>query len=127
MLRATKTVSQKSFYFFVREKPNDVEWLELRDIKLPLLLNFAQCKLNLKEYYAVIEHCNEVLEADPGNFLEVAKVYGKSQFYLLQFSDNVKALFRRGKAHIGAWNPSAAKEDLRRVAELDSSLDTTCK
>ncbi|XP_029648698.2 AH receptor-interacting protein [Octopus sinensis] len=41
---------------------------------------------------------------------------------LLFTLDNVKALFRRGKAHIGSWNPEAAKRDLERVIELDSSL-----
>ena len=39
----------------------------------------------------------------------------------------MKALYRRGKAHIGAWNPKEAKADLRRVMELDSSLEAACK
>jgi AH receptor-interacting protein len=50
----------------LREKPNDEEWLKLRDAKLPLLLNLAQCKLSNGEFYPVIEHCTEVLEAQPG-------------------------------------------------------------
>ena len=37
-------------------------------------------------------------------------------------SDNVKALYRRAKAHVGAWNPEEAKLDFARVIELDSSL-----
>jgi AH receptor-interacting protein len=37
-------------------------------------------------------------------------------------SENVKAYFRRGKAHIGAWNPSEAREDLHRAEQLDPSL-----
>jgi AH receptor-interacting protein len=41
------------------------------------------------------------------------------------FSENVKALFRRGKAHIGAWNPREAKSDFEAVIELDSSLEAT--
>ena len=49
-----------------REKPQDAEWLDLRSRKVPLLLNFAQCKLSKKEYYPVIEHTTEVLESDPG-------------------------------------------------------------
>ena len=40
---------------------------------------------------------------------------------------NVKALFRRGKAHIGAWNPVDAKNDLEKVMDLDPSLTTACK
>ena len=38
------------------------------------------------------------------------------------FSDNVKALYRRAKAHVGAWNPEEAKTDFARVIELDPSL-----
>lgn len=36
--------------------------------------------------------------------------------------DNVKALFRRGRAHVGAWNPEKAKEDLNQVIKLDPTL-----
>lgn len=53
------------------------------------------------EFYSVIEHCTTVLESDP---------------------NNVKALFRRGKAHVGAWNFAEAESDLKRVAEIDTSL-----
>ncbi|XP_015122721.1 AH receptor-interacting protein [Diachasma alloeum] len=83
------------------EKPHDEEWKTLNQMKVPLLLNFAQCKLFNKEYYAVIEHCSAVLGIEP---------------------DNVKALYRRGKAHIGAWNEKEALEDLEKVAELDPTL-----
>ena len=37
-------------------------------------------------------------------------------------ADNVKALYRRGKAHVGAWNPKEARADFERVAELDPSM-----
>ena len=53
-------------FFACREKPNDSEWLELRASKIPLLLNFSQCRLAVNDYYPVIEFCTEVLEADPG-------------------------------------------------------------
>jgi len=36
--------------------------------------------------------------------------------------DNIKALFRRGKAHMGAWNPEEAEADFERVVDLDPSL-----
>ena len=67
-----------------REKPNDEEWLVLNRLKIPLLLNFAQCKLLEKEYYAVIEHCTTVLKSDPGAFhksfaLMMLYTYGPSQ------------------------------------------------
>ena len=34
----------------------------------------------------------------------------------------MKALYRRAKAHYGAWNPTECKEDFTRAAELDPSL-----
>lgn len=56
-------------FIFFREKPHDVDWLELVKIKIPLLLNYAQCKLLQKEYYEVIEHCSEVLKHEPSKIL----------------------------------------------------------
>jgi AH receptor-interacting protein len=38
------------------------------------------------------------------------------------FADNIKALYRRAKANVGAWNPDDARRDLKRVIELDQSL-----
>ena len=37
----------------------------------------------------------------------------------------LQALFRRGKAHVGAWNPDSAKSDFNQVQLLDSSLAGT--
>ena len=36
--------------------------------------------------------------------------------------DNVKALYRRAKGHVGAWNTDDAKKDFQKCMELDSSL-----
>uniref|UniRef100_U5EJP9 Putative ah receptor-interacting protein n=1 Tax=Corethrella appendiculata TaxID=1370023 RepID=U5EJP9_9DIPT len=88
----------------LKEKPKDTEWLELSDLKIPLLLNYSQCKLIEKDYYAVIEHCSEVLKYD---------------------ENNLKALYRRAKAHVGAWNPEQAKHDYQRCMELDPNLQIT--
>lgn len=88
----------------LREKPKDEEWLELARLKVPLLLNYSQCKLLEKDYYRVIECCTEVLSYDP---------------------NNIKALYRRGKGHIGAWNPEKAEDDLKRCISLDPSLTQT--
>lgn len=66
-------------------------------------MNYAQCRLLDKDYYAVIEHCNEILELEPSN---------------------VKALYRRAKAHAGAWNPEEAIYDFQQAAELDPSLQS---
>lgn len=41
------------------------------------------------------------------------------------FTDNVKAFYRRGKAHVGAWNENEAIADLTKAAELDKSLQST--
>lgn len=53
----------------IREKPNDKEWLELDKQKVPLLLNYSQCKLNEGDFYSVIEHCSTVLKSDPGLYI----------------------------------------------------------
>lgn len=52
--------------FDFREKPHDTEWNVLNKQKIPLLLNYAQCKLVQNDFYAVIEHCNTILETEPG-------------------------------------------------------------
>ncbi|XP_075978222.1 AH receptor-interacting protein-like [Anticarsia gemmatalis] len=88
----------------IRERKGDEEWDVLNKIKLPILLNYAQCKLIKGEYYVVIEHCNTVLEYD---------------------QDNEKALYRRAKAHIGAWNPGLAEEDFKKLKSLNPSMSTT--
>ncbi|XP_013792571.1 AH receptor-interacting protein-like [Limulus polyphemus] len=90
----------------LREKPGDEEWNQLDYMKIPLLLNYSQCKLLEKDYYAVIEHTTSVLQKEP---------------------NNVKALFRRAKAHVGAWNPVEAHEDFCRIMELDPSLENTVR
>ena len=66
-----------------------------------LLLNYAQCKPLNKEYYSVIEHCSTVLKTEP---------------------DNVKALYRRGKAYINTRDEKNGIKDLRRATEIDSFL-----
>ena len=85
----------------LREKPQDEEWNKLNELKLPLLLNFAQCRLLADDYYAAIEHCSTVLETRP---------------------DDVKALFRRGRARARVWEAEAARADLSRAAQLDPAL-----
>ena len=41
--------------------------------------------------------------------------------------ENVKALFRRARAHVGAWDPKEAKKDFEAVMHLDVKLVKTCK
>ncbi|XP_063814595.1 AH receptor-interacting protein isoform X2 [Pseudophryne corroboree] len=85
----------------VKEQPGSPDWIAL-DLKItPLLLNYCQCKLLEGEYYQVLEHCSSILN---------------------KYSDNVKALFKRGRAHAAVWNEEEAKKDFSRAVELDPSL-----
>ncbi|XP_068111298.1 AH receptor-interacting protein isoform X2 [Hyperolius riggenbachi] len=85
----------------MKEQPGSPDWIDL-DLKItPLLLNFCQCKLLEGEYYQVLEHCSSILN---------------------KYSDNVKALFKRGRAHAAVWNASEAEQDFSRAVELDPSL-----
>lgn len=42
-------------------------------------------------------------------------------FFIL---DNVKALFRRGKAYVGTWDLDLARDDFNKVLELDPSFQS---
>lgn len=88
----------------IKEKPQSEEWYAIANKKVPLLLNYAQCKLLGEDYAEVIRHTTSVLEIDPGN---------------------IKALYRRGRARSAGWDVQEATEDLRRAAELDPSLGGT--
>lgn len=90
----------------LREKPGDDEWVQLDKMKIPFLLNYSQCKLLLGDYYEVIRHTSTVLEKD---------------------ENNVKAIYRRAKAHKACWDPDEAKIDFKRAAELDESLKKAVK
>ncbi len=78
------------FLLICREKPNDVEWCELDLQRRPILLNFIQCKLKLDDFYPAIEHATTILDSDPSN---------------------IKARYRRAKAHVAVWNVDQAKND----------------
>lgn len=95
---------------FCREKPGEQEWQALADMKIPFLLNYSQCQLLMGNYYEVIEQCSQVLIQQPSKTLSTKCLNG-IQFNLFYISDNVKAIFRRGMAHLNAWNPTEAKND----------------
>ncbi|XP_075073337.1 AH receptor-interacting protein [Mixophyes fleayi] len=85
----------------MKEQPGSPDWIGL-DMKItPLLLNYCQCKLLEGDYYPVLEHCSSILN---------------------KYSDNVKALFKRGRAHAAVWNAVEAEKDFSRAAALDPSL-----
>ena len=89
-----------------REKPGDQDWLNYDLAKIPLLSNLSQCELYLQQYYNAIRHTDEVLEKDP---------------------KNIKALYRRAKAHSAVWNVEQARKDFQRVSELDQTLQPMIK
>lgn len=85
----------------LKEKPNEEEWNELDKMRIPFFLNLAQCKIYLDDHYEAIHFCNEVIKRD---------------------SSNVKAFFRRAKAHMNVSNFSEAKSDFDRVRVMDQKL-----
>lgn len=88
----------------LKEKPRDGEWNKLDEMKAPFLLNLAQVKLTQGEYYECIKFTDEVLKRNP---------------------TNIKALFRRAKAHTAVWNLSEAREDFKKCIECDENMTKT--
>ncbi|KAJ8335983.1 hypothetical protein SKAU_G00393260 [Synaphobranchus kaupii] len=85
----------------MKERPGDDCWFRLDHMITPLLLNYCQCRLLQGQYYEVLDHCSSIL---------------------YKHEDNVKAYFKRGKAHAAVWNEAEARADFAKVAELDPSL-----
>ncbi|XP_003941244.1 AH receptor-interacting protein isoform X1 [Saimiri boliviensis] len=85
----------------MKEQPGSSDWIQLDQQITPLLLNYCQCKLVAKEYYEVLDHCSSILN---------------------KYDDNVKAYFKRGKAHAAVWNAREAQADFAKVLELDPAL-----
>lgn len=85
----------------MKEHPGDGNWVKLDMMITPLLLNYCQCKLLLGQYYEVIEHCSSLI---------------------FKYEDNIKAYYKRAKAHAAVWNETEARADFAKVLELDPSL-----
>uniref|UniRef100_A0A6J0TGX7 peptidylprolyl isomerase n=1 Tax=Pogona vitticeps TaxID=103695 RepID=A0A6J0TGX7_9SAUR len=85
----------------MKEQPGSPDWIQLDQQITPLLLNYCQCKLLNKEYYEVLDHCSSILN---------------------KYEDNVKAYFKRAKAHAAVWNAAEAQADFAKVLQLDPSL-----
>jgi len=77
---------------------SDQEKAKAKELKLPLYLNLAACKLHTKEYSEVKENCKKALDID---------------------SNSIKALLRRGKAYIELDEWESAKQDLNQALEVD--------
>ncbi|XP_006035963.1 AH receptor-interacting protein isoform X2 [Alligator sinensis] len=86
----------------MKEQPGSPDWIELDQKITPLLLNYCQCKLRSQEYYEVLDHCSSILN---------------------KYEDNVKAYFKRGKAHAAVWNAAEAQADFAKVLALDPTLE----
>ncbi|KAM8970026.1 AH receptor-interacting protein isoform X2 [Sarcophilus harrisii] len=85
----------------MKEQPGSADWIQL-DLQItPLLLNYCQCKLVAQEYYEVLDHCSSILN---------------------KYEDNVKAYFKRGKAHAAVWNAQEAQADFAKVLQLQPAL-----
>ncbi|XP_008315319.1 AH receptor-interacting protein [Cynoglossus semilaevis] len=85
----------------MKERPGDEIWRNLDKMITPLLLNYCQCMLLQGQYYEVIEYCSSLL---------------------FKYEDNVKAYYKRAKAHAAVWNEKEARADFAKVLELDPSL-----
>nr|KAF6323959.1 aryl hydrocarbon receptor interacting protein [Myotis myotis] len=102
----------------MKEQPGSPDWIELDQQITPLLLNYCQCKLVAQEYYEVLDHCSSILnkyDAGPPPALHACCL-------LPPPADNVKAYFKRGKAHAAVWNAQEAQADFAKVLELDPAL-----
>ncbi len=51
--------------------------------------------------------------------------YGCPSSFFIFLTDNLKAYFKRGKAHAAVWNEAEARADFAKVIELDPSLETS--
>ena len=85
----------------LKECPDATKWKTIQEMKVPLHINYAQCKLCLSEYNEVVTHTTSVLEFD---------------------QDNARALFQRAEAHISLHNLVQAQRDYERVVQLESPL-----
>ncbi|XP_051558955.1 AH receptor-interacting protein [Myxocyprinus asiaticus] len=86
----------------MKERPGDETWIKLDNMITPLLLNYCQCKQLQGQHYEVLDHCSSIIN---------------------KYDDNVKAYFKRGKAHAAVWNEPEARADFAKVVALDPSLE----
>lgn len=114
--------------FILQEQPGSPDWIELDQKITPLLLNYCQCKLQCEEYYEVLDHCSSILNKyegkEPWARCEPARPPSpcSSNPASLSPTDNVKAYFKRAKAHAAVWNVAEAQADFAKVLALDPSL-----
>ncbi|XP_056628452.1 AH receptor-interacting protein [Triplophysa dalaica] len=88
----------------MKERPGDESWIKLDHLITPLLLNYCQCKYLQGQYYEILDHCSSIIN---------------------KYDDNVKAYFKRGKAHAAVWNEAEARADFAIVVNLDPTLESS--
>jgi len=66
-------------------------------------------------FLLINEHVNQV------------KVFIIIYVLIQRVADNVKALYRRAKAHVGAWNPTDARRDFQHVIDVDQSMGNAAR
>lgn len=69
--------------FHFKERPGTEVWVDLDKRQIPLLLNYAQCKLQKGETGPCINHCTEVLEKIDGNVSAkfIANIFSQRSIY----------------------------------------------
>jgi len=71
------------------------------DVKLPCLLNIAQCQLKVNDFSEAISSSNKALDID---------------------KENVKAIFRRGQANLRSGNFLQARSDFTEALKLSPDM-----
>jgi FKBP-type peptidyl-prolyl cis-trans isomerase len=96
--RAVKKYKKALTFLDAEYGMTDEQKVKAKELKLPLYLNLAACKLSTKEYTEVLEDCKKALDIDP---------------------NNVKGLLRQAKANVELDEWDAAHKGFTRALELD--------
>jgi len=98
--RAVKKYKKALTFLDAEYGMTDEQKTKAKELKLPLYLNLAACKLSTKEYKEVLEDCKKALELDP---------------------NNQKGLLRQAKANLELDEWDEAQKAISRCLELDPS------
>mmetsp|Transcript_17673 Transcript_17673/g.29056 ORF Transcript_17673/g.29056 Transcript_17673/m.29056 type:complete len:177 (-) Transcript_17673:1105-1635(-) len=95
---ALQAYHEMFMYIHGLQPQTDVQRSQIQNLKLLHFINVAACHLKLSNWEKAESYCTKALKVD---------------------EDNVKALFRRGRARIELADFEDAERDLKRVVELD--------
>lgn len=96
--RAIKKYKKALTFLDAEYGMTDEQKAKSKELKVPLYLNLAACKLSTKQFTDVLEDCKKALEIDP---------------------NNQKGLVRQAKANIELDDWEGAQKALARALELD--------